>query len=149
MAVIYVFMYRNGVPGDIPGIEAAAAINSIEGLMSWHMTLTRVCFSVSAIMSFLSVYSPIERTPALLSFSYSSFLAIVFLPPVRMFFGDMRPDTAILADAAAYFACALLIHLFIIGSMSAPAASCRRYSYVLVNAALTAAGICFLFAGTW
>ena len=151
MAAVYAFMYRNGVPGDIPGIEAAAAINSLEGLTGRHLTLARVFLFVSATASFLPVYSPTERTPALLSFSYSSFLAIVFLPPVRIFFYELRPDTAILADAAAYFACAFLIHAFIMGSLSRRAFSCWRYSYVIAldNAGLTAAGIFFLFAGTW
>ena len=145
MIAIYAFMYRNGVPGGIPGIEAVAVVNSIEGLMNGYLRLVWVLFLISAAASFLPVYSPNERASALLSFSYSSFLAIAFLPPARIFFTGLRPDTAILADAAAYFVCAFLIHTFIMGPLSGLAASRRRYSYAAVNAALTAAGMFFMF----
>jgi hypothetical protein len=148
MAAIYAFMYRNGVPGDIPGIESVAAINSLEGLMGWRILMARVFFLISATASFLPVYSSIERVRALLSFSYSSFLAIAFLPPARVFIHGLKPGNAIIADAAAYFIFALLIHRFIMGmgSLRELAVSCRRYSYNAANAALTAAGIFFLFS---
>ena len=145
MTAIYAFMYRNGVPGDIPGIEGVAAINTLEGLAGWHLTLAQVFFFVSATASFLPVYSPNESAAALLSFSYSSFLAIAFLPPARTFFIGLSPETAILTDAAAYFVCAFLIHAFVMGSLSRLAASRRNYSHIAVNAAITAAGIFFLF----
>ena len=146
MTAIYAFMYSNGVPGDIPGIEAVAAVNTLEGLMGGRLRLAWVFFLVSATASFLPVYSPNERAPALLSFSYSSFLAIAFLPPARMLFTGLSPEIAIQADAAASFVCAFLIHTFIMGSLSGLAASHWRYSHAAVNAALTAAGMFFLFA---
>ena len=145
MTAVYVFMYRNGVPGDIPGIEGVAAINTLEGLMNGYLRTALLFFLISATASFLPACSPGESASALLSFSYSSFLTIAFLPPARMFFTGLRPRTAILADAAAYFVCAFLIHALIVGSLSRWAVSRWNYSYAAVNAALTAAGILFLF----
>ncbi|MCL1941436.1 MAG: hypothetical protein FWG09_05790, partial [Synergistaceae bacterium] len=147
MAAIFAFMHVNGIPGDIPGIEGVGAISSLEGLIGKELTLAHVYFTISAIASFLPVYSRSGRAHAMLSFSYSSFLAIVFLPPARMFFfGAITPGAAIVADAAGYFIWALIIHIFVMDSFSELAVSARRYAYVALNAALTAAGVYFLFA---
>jgi len=145
VSAVYAFMYKNGVPGDIPGIEGMGAISSLDGLTGKKLMLVQTCFLVSAIASFLPVYSPSERAPSMLSFSYASFLAIAFLPPARMFF-SVSPDIAIIIDVAAYFMFSWYIHVFIMGSLSKHAASFWCYSYAALNAALTAAGIYFLFS---
>jgi hypothetical protein len=146
VAAMYVFMYATGVPGDIPGIEGLAAVNSLGGLSGDFLMSSRILFFISAIASFVPVHSPAERVSALLSFSYSSFLAIVFLPPARVFWPALLPGDAILFDAAAYALEALLIHAFIMGYLPALLDSRRKYQYAIANAILTAAGICFLYA---
>jgi hypothetical protein len=82
----------------------------------------------------------------MLSFSYSSFLALAFIPPVHIFFSGIRPDIAILADAAAYFISGWFMHTFIMSPLSNKAASRWSGALVTLCAALTAAGICFLFS---
>jgi hypothetical protein len=146
MAAICAFMYATGVPGSIPSVEGTAAINSLEGLGGNFMSASRILFLISCIASFIPAYSPDDRVSALLSFSYSSFLAIAFLPPVRAFFTGIRPERAILTDAAGYFLWALVIHSFVMWNLSYAAAAYWGRIYAAVNAALTAAGIYFLFA---
>jgi hypothetical protein len=138
-------MFDNCIPGNIPGIEGVGAINTLLGLIDVKLRTAQVCFFMSAMASFLPVYSRSERALVMLSFSYASFLAITFLPSASIFFSGIRPDTAILVDAAAYFIWALLIHFFIMCSFSKLAASVWSFSYAVLNAVLTAAGICFLF----
>ena len=144
MIAVYAYMYANGIPGDIPGIEGVGTISSLEGI-SKKLTLVYLFFLISAIASFLPIYSHSEQAAAMLSFSYSSFLVIAFLPPARIFFPGIIPKTAIIIDAAAYFMWALLVHIFIMDTFSKQAASAWSYSYAAINTALTAAGICFLF----
>jgi hypothetical protein len=146
LAAIYAFMYKIGVPGDIPGIEGIAAINSLEGLAADGMMFARILFLISGIVSFAAVYSPGERAHAMLSFSYSAFLALSFLPPAHLFFEKMQPRAAIMADAAAYFAQAELIHVFVMGYVSQTASSRWTYPYAVINAALSGTGIYFLFS---
>jgi hypothetical protein len=146
VAAIYAFMYNTGVPGDIPGIEGIAAINSLEGLSSSGLAYARILFFISGIASFAAIYSPGERAHVLMSFSYSSFLALAFLPPARLFFGGLSPRTAILADAAAYFVEAEFIHSLIMRFMALLVAPHWKYPYAAVNAAITGTGIYFLFS---
>lgn len=149
MTAICIFMYENGIPGDIPSIEGVGALYSLGGLINKKLMLAYLCFLISAIASFLSIYSHSERASIMLSFSYSSFLAIAFLPPARMLFHGIMPRTAIIIDTGAYFLLALLIHIFIMGSFSESLTFVRRYYlYVVSNAALTIAGIFFLFVST-
>jgi hypothetical protein len=144
MAALCVFILENGVPGDIPGIEVIGAINSLEGFVNKKLILAYACFFISATASFLP-HAHSGRASIMLSFSYASFLAIAFLPPIHMLFHGIRPDTAIIIDAAAYFIWALLIHILTVDLFSKPAASAWGRYYAILNAALTAAGICFLF----
>jgi hypothetical protein len=146
MAAIYAFMYATGAPGAIPSSEGISAINSLEGLGGDFMSAARALFLVSCIASFIPAYSPGDRVSALMSFSYSSFLAIAFLPPTRAFFPGMRPERAILTDAAGYFLWALVMHSFVMWHLSYAASAYWGRIYAAVNVALTAAGIYFLFA---
>lgn len=145
MVAIYAFMIENGIPGDIPGIEGVGVINSLEGLPRGKLMLVQACFIISAIASFLPIHSNPDRASAMLSFSYASFLAIAFLPPAHIFIEWLRPDIAILCDAAAFFLCGWFMHNFIINPFS-KAALFWRSSYITISsAALTATGIYFLF----
>ena len=146
MAAISVFMLENGIPGDIPGIEGVGAIYTLEGLINAKLVLAMLCFFVSANASFLPVYSRLESAAALLSFSYASFVAIAFLPPVHMFMKGTRPDIAIIATTAVSFICSWLIHNFIYKLLSNHAAALWRRSYSIANSVLTLAGIYFLFS---
>jgi hypothetical protein len=146
VAALFAFMYNTGVPGDIPGIEGIAAINSLEGLSGPGLACARILFFISGIASFAAVYSPGERAHVLMSFSYSSFMALAFLPPARAFFAGLSPRAAILADAAAYFAAAWLVHSLVMRFIALLAAPRWKYSYAAVNAAVTGAGIYFLFS---
>jgi len=145
MAALCVFMYENGTPGDIPSIEGVGAIKSLEGLVGTNLILVYTCFLISAIASFLPVYSRSERTLIMLSFSYASFLAIAFLPPARISFSGIRPDTAILIDSATYFVLAWLIHVIIIGKLSELTSSIWCRSYIIINTVLTIVGSFLLF----
>jgi hypothetical protein len=147
MAGIYAYMFATGVPGDIPGIEGIAAINSLGGLWGNSLTAAWIFFLVSLIASFTPVYSEDDRVSSLLSFSYSSLLAIAFLPPARVFLSGLKPGSAIMADAAAYFAAAMVIHAYVMGCLSPVASAYWGRRYAAANAALTAAGIYFLLAG--
>jgi hypothetical protein len=67
---ICIFMYKYGVPGDLPGIEGIAAINSLDGLSGPWLAASRIFFLLSCAASFLAVHSPDDRASALLSFSF-------------------------------------------------------------------------------
>lgn len=145
MSAVYAFMFENGIPGDIPGIEGIGAIGSLEGLSHIRLMLAQACFTISGITSFLPIHSNSERASAILSFSYASFLSIAFLPPAHVLFSGIRPDIAILCDTASYFLYGWFIHTFIMNTFST-VTSLWRNSLLTSNVALTAAGIYILFS---
>jgi hypothetical protein len=143
---VYAFMLFAGAPGDIPGIEGLAAVCAIEGLVSKCMAAARILFFVSCVISFASVYYNLpESAPALLSFSYSAFVSIAFLPPVRVFLAPANPGRAIMADTAAYMAFAFVIHHFIMKPFSEYLAPRWKRRAAAINAAVTLLGTIFLF----
>jgi hypothetical protein len=146
-ASVFAFMSRAGVPGDIPGIEGMAALCAIEGLVGKCLSAARILFFVSCVISFASAFDASDRASVLLSFSYSAFISMAFLPPMRVFLRPLPPDGAIFADAAAYMAFAFAIHHFIMKPFSEYLAPRRKRLMAAINAALTLAGMIFLFLG--
>jgi hypothetical protein len=142
---VFIFMSRAGTPGDIPGIEGMAALCAIEGLVGNCMATARILFFVSCVISFSSAYNPSDRASVLLSFSYSAFVSMAFLPPVRVFLTSVNPRRAVMADAAAYAAFAFVIHHFIMKPFSEYFAPKWNYRAAAINAAITLSGMIFLF----
>ena len=142
---VFAFMSFAGVPGDIPGIEGMAALCAIEGLVGKYLAAARILFLVSCVISFASAYNPSDRASVLLSFSYSAFVSMAFLPPIRVFLTPVNPGRIIMADAAAYAAFAFVIHHFIIKPFSEYFAPRWKYSAAAINAAITLSGMIFLF----
>jgi hypothetical protein len=142
---VFIFMSRAGVPGDIPGIEGMAALCAIEGLVGNCLAAARILFFVSCVISFSSAFNSSDRAALLLSFSYSAFVSMAFLPPIHVFSRSLEPRGAILADAVAYVAFAFVIHHFVMKPFSGYCAPRLKYRATAINAAITLAGIIFLF----
>jgi hypothetical protein len=143
---VFAFMSRTGVPGDIPGIEGMAALCAIEGLMDICMAAARILFFVSCIISFASAYNPSDRASVLLSFSYSAFISMAFLPPLRVFFASANPGRTIITDAAAYVVFAFVIHRFIMKPFAEYFTPGWKYRTSAINAVITLSGMIFLFS---
>jgi hypothetical protein len=142
---VFAFMSRTGVPGDIPGIEGMAALCAIEGLVGKCMAAARILFFVSCVISFSSAFNPSDRASVLLSFSYSAFISMAFLPPIRFFLTTANPGRTIITDAAAYVTFAFVIHHFIMKPFSEYFSPRWNYRAAAINAAITLSGMIFLF----
>jgi hypothetical protein len=121
-------------------------MSALESLAGGRLPLARALFFVSCVFSFAPAYNRGERAQAALSFSYSAFIVIVFLPPVHVFLKPLEPRGAILADAAEYAALSFAVHHFIMTPFSDYFAPRWKYGYLAVNAGITLAGIAFLFS---
>jgi hypothetical protein len=144
-AALYAFMLKIGVPGDIPSIEGPASITSLEGIIDGRTSCALSLFFISLVISYAPVRSGDEREASLLSFSCSSFLALLFVPPAHMF-AELEPRSAIILDFAAYFCIAEIIHLAVIGTLSQIMRGEPKYS-AIAAASLTVCGIYLLFGG--
>jgi hypothetical protein len=144
MGAIYAFMLKAGVPGDILSIEGPAVITGLGGIANVRLICSYALLFASAVISYAPVHSS-PRTPALLSFSYSSFLAMIFIPPAHLFFESVRPQTAIVLDAACYFLEAGLICLCVLEGVSSRKAK-WKYFHAACVACLTSLGVYLLFA---
>jgi hypothetical protein len=144
-ASIFAFMSRAGVPGDIPGIEGMSALCAIEGLVGNCLSAARILFFVSCVISFASALDASDGASVLLSFSYSAFISMAFLPPTHVFLRSLAPGRAILADAAAYVAAAFVIHHFVMKPFSEYLSPRWKYRAAAINATITLAGMIFLF----
>jgi hypothetical protein len=145
VASVFAFISRAGVPGDIPGIEGMATMSAIEGLTGTSMAAARILFFVSCVISFASAFDTSDRAHVLLSFSYSAFISMAFLPPARVFWAPATPRGIIMADAAAYTALASVIHHFIMKPFSEYFAPRWNYRSAAINATATLFGMMFLF----
>jgi hypothetical protein len=141
---VFAFVSRAGVPGDIPGIESMAALCAIEGLAGNCLSAARILFFVSCVISFASAFNPSDGASVLLSFSYSAFISMAFLPPTHVFLRSLRPEGAIFADTAAYVASAFVIHHFVMKPFSEYLVPRWKYRAAAINAAITLAGMIFL-----
>jgi hypothetical protein len=142
---VFAFMSRAGAPGDIPGIEGMAALCAIEGLAGNCLSAARILFFVSCAISFASALDASDGASVLLSFSYSAFISMAFLPPIHVFLRSLRPRGALFADAAVYLASAFVIHHFVMKPFSEYLAPRWKYRAAAINAAITLAGMIFLF----
>jgi hypothetical protein len=147
ISALCVFMANEGVPGDIPGIEGISAMTALSGIINPKMICAFAAFFVSAVMSFACALNsaPLSIAPRLLSFSCSSFLVLALVPPAHVFLKGFTPKFALLADMAFYFLEAETLHFVVLRKLHTPLVSRWGYSFAAANAALTIAGIYFLF----
>ncbi|MDR3280523.1 MAG: hypothetical protein LBT23_08420 [Synergistaceae bacterium] len=143
MAALYLFMLTVGVPGDIPGIEGPGSITSLEGIVNWRVICALTLFFVSSVLSFAPARGT-GRASSLLSFSYASFLSLIFVPPAHIFAQGTAPARAIVLDVAAYFCVAEIIHILVLGTTCQLISNVPKRHIAAVCAAMTATGAYFL-----